>query len=172
MYTVDRQDSVIQLGDVLPFSVGAPCPVALVDDNTLMVAYYMEVADPEWDGSSVRAIDPATSVGPVALVTFTAYKAMMFGPPNDEAFSGHPLAHRGLQPYAAHEVRTSSWIRSLERLNSVHPQHSSARYESLRHFIFSFQDSTLECVASGYSVSRHEGSPRGVVETMMQRLRG
>jgi len=36
-----------------------------------------------------------------------------FGPPNDEAFDGHPLAARRLEPYGAFRIEGSSWIRSL-----------------------------------------------------------
>ena len=53
--------------------------------------------------------------------------AHMFGPPNDEALRGHPLAGRGLRPYAAFEIRQSSWLRRLERMNSVHPRHDRER---------------------------------------------
>ena len=35
----------------------------------------------------------------------------------DEAFSGHPLAERGLQPYSTFEVLDSSWIRGLMKRN-------------------------------------------------------
>ena len=57
----------------------------------------------------------------------------MFGPPNDEAFSGHPLASRGLHPYGAFKIENSSWIRHLEKMNSVHPNHHPERYFKLQH---------------------------------------
>lgn len=69
----------------------------------------------------------------------------MFGPPNDEAFAGHPLADRGLNPYSVAEVQRSSWIRGLERMNSVHARHSRERFlEHKRHFVFAFHDSTFK----------------------------
>jgi hypothetical protein len=48
---------------------------------------------------------------PWAIVTFDSY-AHMFGPPNDEAFPGHPLAERGLTPYAFFVIQNSSWLRA------------------------------------------------------------
>jgi hypothetical protein len=37
----------------------------------------------------------------------------------------------------------------LERRNSVHPQHDTTRFlKDKKHYIFTFQDSTLECVVS------------------------
>jgi hypothetical protein len=59
---------------------------------------------------------------------------------------------RGLAPYGEFEVVASSWIRSLERMNRVHPRHDAARFAELRHFIFTFHDKTFECVAKGVSV--------------------
>jgi hypothetical protein len=82
----------------------------------------------------------------------------MFGPPNDEAFAGHPLSVRGLTPYGVFEVKNSSWVRRLERMNSVHPRHKPERFARLKHFIFTFHDTTFECIAEGFECTRHEGS--------------
>ena len=59
---------------------------------------------PNWDATYVRMVAPDTPGEEIALVRFTRYSAFMFGPPNDEAFSGHPLASRNLSPYLAVEV--------------------------------------------------------------------
>lgn len=77
--------------------------------------------------------------------------------PNDEAFEGHPLASRGLKPYSVFEVKNSSWIRRLERMNSVHRCHRPEGYKMLRHFVFAFHDTTFECVAQGFEWTVHEG---------------
>jgi hypothetical protein len=45
----------------------------------------------------------------------------MMGAPNEEAIAGHPLSDRGVEAFAAFEVKNSSWIRNLELMNSVHP---------------------------------------------------
>jgi hypothetical protein len=52
--------------------------------------------------------------------------AHTFGPSNDEAFSGHPLAARGLTPYGAFKIENSSWVRHLERMNSATRASASA----------------------------------------------
>ena len=69
-----------------------------------------------------------------------------FGAPNDEALGGHPLSRVGLRHYAVHEVYGSVLVRELERRNSVHPRHDRALYLASRHFVFTFQDNTMECV--------------------------
>jgi len=72
-----------------------------------------------------------------------------FGSPNDEALDGHPLYKNGLKFYSVHRVEDSSWIRELEKRNSVHPQHDRKLFlENKVHYVFTFQGSTLECVVT------------------------
>ena len=94
MYSVDSRDTVAPLPDVPQSSLGAPCPIVLTDEHTLILAYYLVERD------------QATTDDSVALVVFDGYDAMMFGPPNDEALEGHPLAARGLFPYRRTRSRT------------------------------------------------------------------
>ena len=69
-----------------------------------------------------------------------------FGYPNDEALGGHPLYAKGLQPYGVFEVHGSSWPAELEAQNRrVFPDSHSFDY---RHLVFTFHDSTFECLAS------------------------
>ena len=158
MYSVDSKDTVIELESVPQSSVGAPCPMILAGEHHLHLAYYLQVRTPNWDGRSVRVVSEHTTGLPVALVDFARPYAHMFGPPNDEAFTGHPLSSRGLEPYSANEVFHSSWIRQLERMNSVHPNHKPEHFANCRHFVFAFHDTTFECIAKSFSVSIHSGS--------------
>ena len=170
MYTVDK-DQVVQLRDIPQSSVGAPLPRVVADEHACLVGFYLETHDPAWDGSYVRVVEPDTTDDPVAVVTFPLYCATMFGPPNDEAFVGHPLSSRGLAPYGAFEVIDSSWIRQLERMNSVHPSHRAERFAKLRHFVLAFHDSTFECVAPRYEITKHNGPLDRVTEWMQGQLR-
>jgi hypothetical protein len=168
MYAVDSKDQVVELTDFPQSSVGSPCPMVLADEHRLFIAYYLESNQPRWD--KTRILNPSEEGDPVAIVAFPLYAAMMFGPPNDEAFSGHPLAARGLQPYSVFEVKGSSWIRGLERMNSVHPYHQPAAYKGLRHFILAFHDSTFECVAKAYELEILVGSLNEAMERMRAKL--
>jgi len=172
MYVVDGEDKVVELSDLPQSSVGAPCPIVLAGDFFLVVAFFVENTPADWDGTSVRIVGPDSSGEPVAVVRFERRCASFFGPPNDEAFSGHPLAARGLHPYGAFEVVNSSWVRSLERMNSVHPYHRPERYAALRHFVLSFHDTTFECVAEGYSYEFGEGPLDELVAAEARRLSG
>lgn len=170
MYTIDK-DRVIALADIPQSSIGAPLPRVVADEHTCLVGFYLETHDPAWDGSYVRVVEPETADDPVAVVAFPLYCATMFGPPNDEAFAGHPLSSRGLAPYGAFEIHDSSWIRQLERMNSVHPHHRAERFAKLRHFVLTFHDSTFECVASRYDITKHTGPLDQVTEWMRAQLR-
>jgi hypothetical protein len=83
----------------------------------------------------------------LAVICFPHYQYFAFGLPNDEALGGHPLAERGLEFYSVHEIAHSSLIETLERRNSVHPNHDREKFLlGTKHYIFTFHDSTLECV--------------------------
>ena len=170
MYSIDHEDAVIQRSDAPQSSVGAPCPIVFATEHDLHLAYYLENTPAGWDGTSVRVIDEHTAGEPIALITFKRPYAHMFGPPNDEAFSGHPLASRGLRPYSVSEIRASSWIRRLERMNSVHPCHKPEHFADYRHFVFAFHDTTFECIAQSFTVSLHTGSVTEIVRLALERM--
>ena len=163
MYSVDELDTVVELTDVPQSSVGAPCPMILCGEQFLRLAYILQDTPQSWDRTTIQIVDENTPGNPCALVRFRNVHAHMFGPPNDEAFHGHPLAKRGLQSYGVFEVENSSWIRALERMNSVHPYHRHELFARFRHFIFAFHDTTFECIAEGFEISVHESSVTGVL---------
>lgn len=152
MYSVDEKDAVVPVADIPRPDAGAPKPVLWASERLVAVAYY--------------AVGPGDAV---ALVTFDAY-AHALGPPNDEALEGHPLFSRGLGNNKAFEVKGSSWIRNLERMNRVHIWHDAARFSQYRHFMITFQDATFECVAESYRVATHTGDPTKVIRRAKKTL--
>jgi hypothetical protein len=170
MYEVDDKDVVRELVGVPRSSVGAPIPLVIADEHRVALAYYLQESSPDWDGQSVRVVGPVDSAEPLAIVRFSFCYAHMFGPPNDEAFSGHPLASRGLGPYRAYEIENSSWIRRLERMNSVHAYHRAEEFWKRRHLVFAFHDTTFECVCDGFEVRLGRGSINSAVPDMLKLL--
>jgi len=160
MYAVGlfAKDTVEKLMDVPQSSIGAPCPMTIADEHNLSLAFYLEVRDDNWDGKTVRIVGPDSQGEPHAIVTFKHAIAHFHGPPNDESFSGHPLEKRGLTPYGAFEVKNSSWINYLMKMNRVHPYHKDERFKKYRHFIFSFHDTTFECIAERFELVTGWGS--------------
>ncbi len=90
--------------------------------------------------------------GERCLLTFRNVDSVLFGGSNDEALSGHRLWGRGLQFYAFQEVINSAWIAQRETENSVHEYHHGGWHARLRHFIYTFHDETLECIAADFVV--------------------
>lgn len=172
MYSVDGLDRIRSLSDVPQADAGAPQPIVFGNEQRLLLAYVCSEESegpPPYDSVQIMT---SSSKGKIALVEFRLTCIYMFGAPNDESFAGHPLALRGLEPYGAFEIEDSSWIRQLERMNSVHGRHNSSRYARLRHYVFSFHDSTFECVAESFAADLREGSLRDVMAEMVQRVQG
>lgn len=71
-----------------------------------------------------------------AIVEFFACSLSKFGYPNDESIVRHPLYPK-MDGYGIYEVLHSSWIAELGWEKSG----------KARHFIISFHESTLECIA-------------------------
>jgi hypothetical protein len=169
MYEVDEKDRVVTLKDIPRSSVGAPLPLIIANEQRVLLAYYVNSTDPSWDGKTVRIVDQERSEEPIAIVRLDCV-AHMFGPPNDEAFSGHPLARRGLHPYGAFRIERSSWIRGLEKMNRVHEHHRPERFEQFQHLVFAFHDSTFECVCRDFDVRTEHGSILDVTPTVLALL--
>ena len=75
-----------------------------------------------------------------------------------------------LRPYGAFRIEDSSWIRRLERMNSVHEHHDSDVFARLRHYVFAFHDSTFECVARTFTAARVDGPLTKVAQDMARAL--
>jgi hypothetical protein len=161
MYQVDQRDLVVELHDVPRPDTGAPLPTVVASEQQLDLVYMVSEPDTKWDVADVNVVGPNTDGRLVARIRFERPYAHTFGPPNDEALSGHPLAARGLASYRVCEVQDSSWLRSLEQMNSVHPHHSHEFFADLRHFVFTFHDTTFECIARRYDCHVERGSVAG-----------
>lgn len=167
MYEVDDQDRVVPLEELPQSSVGAPIPQVLATEADVVLAYYVQERE-FW--TNPRPVNPDTFAAPVALVRFNGCIAHLWGPPNDEALTGHPLANRGLQPYGVFQVDNSSWIRKLERMNRVHRLHKPERYWQRQHLIFTFHDSTFECVCNTFEATTKSGPIAGMIPEMQKLL--
>jgi hypothetical protein len=168
MYEVDDRDVVVPLEGIPQSSTGAPLTLIMADEHFVVLAYHMQAHRP-WTGvpQMISAVD---SDEPIAIVRFDGH-THMFGGPNDETLSGHPLWGRGLKHYGAFRIENSSWIRKLERMNSVHRMHNPDTFWKLQHLALTFHDSTFECVCKGFEVSTAQGSIHEVVPKMVKLLR-
>lgn len=161
----------VELDPPLRWDPGAPLPHLLTNGHDAYLMFYLPDRDPDWDGTSVRIMDPASDGAvPLGMVKFSRVHSMKLGGPNDEALHGHPLTGQGLRPYGAHRVLNSQWIAEEERINSVHPHHRGGWHERLNHYVFCFHDETFECIAQALTVERHLTSPRALLHDLANRL--
>jgi hypothetical protein len=94
-----------------------------------------------------QEVDGAFLDAGTAIIELVRCSTTKFGYPNDEALEGHPLYRKGLRSYSLFEVVNSNWIAEQERQNRVNfPDRTDMRWK--RHFIFTFHDSTFECLAA------------------------
>jgi hypothetical protein len=155
------------------WDVGAPLPHVLMNDYRCLLAFYVHVPDPNWDGTYATVKDPAAQqMEALALVAFERCVSAKLGAPNDEVIHGHPLYGRGAKAYTAQRVRNSRWLAEIEKTNSVHRGYRPENWRELTHFIFWFHDTTFECIAKSFTVERHDTSMTELLATMARRVVG
>jgi hypothetical protein len=137
MYPVDDMDQVVPVQEAPWPDPGAPLPSVLVDESRLVLSYWLPSSPPH----------DASSPMDCGFVRFDQVRIHLFGAPNDETLTGHALWGRGLGHYGVYQIKHSSLVRRLERMNAVHPRHTATAFDRLQHYIFTFHDSTFECVA-------------------------
>lgn len=133
----------VELG--VRWDTGTPMPVLLSGLRTF-VAFYLRSRDSRSDRPAPVVRDPPADHG-IGIVEFKQVTSVKIGSPNDEVLRGHPLWGSGLEHYCAHEVRNSRWIIELMNVNRVHQRFDEGRWSGARHFVLTFHDETLECVA-------------------------
>ena len=153
------------------WDVGAPLPCLLCTDYRAFLTFYISEPDPNWDGTYVKVVDPAsTDVVSLCLVTFQNCTSAKLGHPNDEVQRGHPLAGRGLEGYTAQIVKNSPWLKEVAKTNSVHHCDRPDMWTSLNHYVFWFHDSTFECLAKSYEVEISSESMPKLLERVQRKL--
>ena len=108
--------------------------------------------------------------GLTAIVEMRKCICTKFGYPNDEALGGHPLRDKGLIAYGIFKVLNSSWLLTLEKQNKINfPNHSQWFY-SYSHFIFTFHDSTFECICDELHITLSEEPYKKILKMILNRL--
>ena len=147
------------------WDAGAPRPVLLSGLRTF-VAFYLTVHDPVADRANPRVRGPRADHG-IAVVEFKRVTSIKVGSPNDEVLRGHPLWGSGLEFYSAHEVENSPWIAELAEVDRAHERFDESQWSGRRHFVLTFHDETVECVAK-WTVTRT--APGATMPEVLTRL--
>jgi len=133
--TGDRYAQSLDLGFLPETGVSGPF---LLQTDTVTVLTFIAVK---------LAADGSRSAAGTAIIEFDLAHWTTFGYPNDEALSGHPLYGRGLAAYGIYEVHNSHWVRRMFEQNKV--AFPNTKPSVARHLLFSFHDSTFECICRG-----------------------
>ena len=143
------------------WDVGAPLPFLIAGFKTF-VAFYLPV-DFDFDGTNPIVRQP-TDEARIGIVEFVDATAARMGPPDDETLAGHALWGHGLQYYDAHVVENSSWLHELLDTTRVHGGSHDSLHGDLKHYLFTFHDESLDCIATDHRVRVETGSLRDVVQ--------
>ena len=121
--------------DTVPMPAPASTePFVITDEGRALLVYRIAPRNRN------RAAPVIPNEEPFCLVSFDGAVFASLGPPNDEEVSRHILHAKGLRPYAAYEVLKSTLVAAWW------PDIASPI--ALRHFIFTFEDSSFEAVAN------------------------
>jgi hypothetical protein len=140
-------------------------PVLLSGLRTF-VAFYLSVPGRVSGGTNPRARGPQADHG-IGIVEFKRVTNIKIGSPNDEVLRGHPLWGSGLEFYSAHEVTNSPWITELMEVDRAHERFDESQWGGRRHFMLTFHDETLECVAK-WTITRI--APSATMPEVLARL--
>jgi hypothetical protein len=147
------------------WDAGTPMPVLLSGLRTF-VAFRLSVHDRLFAGTNPRAPGPHADHG-IGVVEFKRVTSVRVGFPNDEVLRGHPLWGSGLELYSAHEVKNSPWITGLMEVDRAHERFDESQWSGRRHFILTFHDETIECVAK-WTITR--AAPGATMPEVLARL--
>lgn len=135
-----KSQRLIKLNDVPQSNVGAPLPIILSDERSTILLFYLEGSHVNSNDESPRSVSQESSDMNVCAISFLGSYDQRFGPPDENEIYFHPMASIGLEPYSAFELAPSEWADKMTFTND------------LRHYIFTFHDSTFEILARSYSI--------------------
>jgi hypothetical protein len=130
------------------------------------VAFYLSVRGPLFDGTYPRVRDPRADHG-IGVVEFKRTTSVKIGSPGGEVLRGHPLWGSGLEFYSAHEVKNSPWIAELMGADRAREHFDEGQWTGRRHFMLTFHDGTLECIAK-WTITRT--APGATMPEVLARL--
>lgn len=149
---------------------GVPLPVVLSNDNNVYLLYYKPINLESPDGLPIKIDGKSYDELMMDVVTFKRCMLYKFGFPDDEALHSHPFYKFGLEPYSAHYLEKSPWIDEFIKMESKHPSFKPDKFNGLKHYIFTFHDSTFECIAMDFSLQEKNGKRTDLILNLASNL--
>ena len=137
-------------------NTGAPNPIIIANDYKFNLMYYLP---DEYNNKNL--------IIKVVKFVFQNRRIIKFGSPNEVSLNGHRYYHLGLEAYGIFDVKESEWIEELKTTSQFHPRFNEDSYNNLKHYIFCFHDSTLECIAEGFSFEVVEGEIKDLLPSIL-----
>jgi GntR family transcriptional regulator len=106
------------------------------------------------EGRTLFAFSRSDGDDTVRVAEFLGCTSVRFGFPHDGALPGHPFTPHRLSLYAAHEVIDSEWLNQLRTIERRHPQSQTIPFQTSKHWMLTFHDTTLEAIATGIAIHR------------------
>jgi len=155
------------------WSVGAPMPFVMSDGYRTFLTFYVDVPDPEWDGTSTKVIAPSSSdTYTLCAVTVDQCVWHRFGAPDEDILyrDGHPLSGKGLEPYTAQVIIDSPWLAEYMAMHGDTTKDGASADYGLKHFAFWFHDNSFECLAQAIHGEVTRESMRSLWERLSRTL--
>jgi hypothetical protein len=105
------------------------------------------------EGRTLFAFSRSDDDDTVRVAEFLGCTSVRFGF-HDDALPGQPLTPHGLSLYAAHEVIHSEWLNELRTIERRHLQSQTIPFQTSKHWMLTFHNTTLEAIATGIAVHR------------------
>lgn len=157
-------EHVVAINMGVEWAVGDSGVHLLRSERRTLLAFYPGPSDPAFTD---------TLADVVGIIEWHGCRGAVLGSPNDEGLHGHRLWEHGLREvgyYNAAEVHGSVWIAEVERVAKAHVRHRPETVLGLRHFILMFHDTTFECIARGYTVTKVTRPLTEVLHDIINRL--
>jgi hypothetical protein len=146
---------------------GAPNPLVIAKNGILYVLFYAD-SSMEYENEPLQR-NEVYDVGVVTL-KFLGLHKFTFGLPGNETLHGHPYSVHAIESFGFYEVKNSDFIESLKEIESVHPYFESEKWKRLKHYVLTFHDDMLECIALGFEVEEEKISHLHKGEIVLHKL--
>lgn len=129
---------LLEIIDLFQSDVGTPDPFILTTETKTFVAF--------------NGIKKNNQFDEIIVVEFIGSVKTIHGMPNNEALNGHPYYELGLTSHGFFILKDSDLIKNIAKINGVHPNHSDEYFKNLNHYILTFHDSMVECIAESFVI--------------------
>jgi hypothetical protein len=165
---MNNEERAICIDWPVPWDKGAPLPFLLASSRVFLI-YNARQVHSSYDRTTVRIVDESNLESKVALVEFLMCYDLKFGGPDENTFDS-PLYIRDLQPYNAHIIENSSWLKTTSQIS---PSESGTdKWKGFKHFILGFHDERFECIAKSYHIEVYSREFDEVCEIAFDRITG